>query len=173
MIEIRTGNAEIGWKTWRVEITWQDRQNVFNYEAVQVFEREGKTTIEVDSTRLFAALEGEPLGVTDEELWATPYAQLQELALKIGLWLWTGIEPDRVEVEDLPLATTSGAGESPERSPTDQGSDPHKATADHTRSASGPVENPTSSMPPGASLAADNMGGIMTAPEERTRKEGT
>jgi len=115
LIEVRTGNEEIGRRSWRVRITWEQRRAVFLNEAIQVItgrpdaNGESKTGIEVDSARLFESLPAEALGVSEEELWATPYAQLQELALKLGLWLWTGIEPDRVAVEDIPLESAFAA----------------------------------------------------------------
>ncbi len=144
MIEIRTGNAEIGRSIWRLQITWEQRREVFINDAIRVIVREGETSIEVDSTLLFASLPATALGVSEEELWATPYAQLQELALKVGLWLWTGVEPDRVEVEDLPLARADGTENGRRQDACATGVRPLQ----ENRLGSGPAEHPTSSIGP-------------------------
>ena len=173
MIEIRTGNSEIGMRTWQVNVTWEQRREVFTNDAIQVVGRENQTAIEVDSTRLFASLPASALGTTDEELWATPYAQLQELALKVGLWLWTGIEPDRVEVEEHPLASTNGAGRSPERSRIEQGSGPQQRSPDRALCENEPAENPMSSTPPATSGQADSTTGPTTMPGEPMTSKAT
>jgi len=164
MIEIRTGNEEIGFRTWQVNVTWQQRREVFAGEAIQVLKHGDGVTIEVDAGALLQTIGADAFGTTDDELWKTPYAHLQELALKVGLWLWTGVVPTAGGSEDPPSRTASGTadgeadGEAERHRPARGPASPNDEVSPdggagggpfgETPSGSGPAESPTTSMPP-------------------------
>src|SRR5690554_3890273 len=91
MIEVKTGNQAVGERTWRVEVSWQQRKQLL---AAGGMGYGGDGTLRIDTDVVVNVIYPDCImGAPDEaEFWALPMIHHEDLALAVGYWLWTGRE---------------------------------------------------------------------------------
>ena len=91
MIEVTTGNRVVGERTWRVEVSWQQRKALM---AVGAMRYGGTGTLTIDTDAMLGVIYPDCIADApgEAEFWALPGIHHEDLALAVGYWLWTGRE---------------------------------------------------------------------------------
>jgi len=111
-VKFRTGGDELEYLWWEIEISWKMRREILQSKAVELNIMGGKGGFVVDTGKLreimwpegvrgwAAQAEGaqarSPVprdDMTDEAFWSLDMAHLEGLAIQVGQWLVTGVEP--------------------------------------------------------------------------------